>query len=185
MLPKDSTLLSLTGGTYLKQRVQHPEIHERVERGVPYFYFRYYHDELMPDGSVKTTRRRHVCGPSKGKDKITHTRAEQIRDEFLHERNVAASRPQATVKTREPIDVNQILFGKLAELWRKDHVEKVAAGRHVIAKPTREVYINALDKHILARWKDTRLADLRAKEVLEWLQEEAKSWHMMAQLRGS
>ena len=54
----------------------------------------------------------------------------------------------------------------------------------MIATPTRAVYVNALDKHILPRWKDARLAELHARDVLTWLQEEVESWHMMAQLRG-
>jgi integrase len=72
----------------------------------------------------------------------------------------------------------------LAELWRRDYVDKVAAGKHLVAKPTREKYANALDNHILPRWKDARLADLRAKPVQDWLQDHAKSWHMMSDLRG-
>ena len=47
-----------------------------------------------------------------------------------------------------------------------------------MAAPTREKY------HILPKWKDARLADLRARVVLEWLQDEATSWHMMSDLRG-
>ena len=54
----------------------------------------------------------------------------------------------------------------------------------MVAKPTREKYRNALDNHILPRWKDARLADLRARVVTEWLQDEADSWHMMSDLRG-
>ena len=34
------------------------------------------------------------------------------------------------------------------------------------------------------RWKDTRLAEFRAKEVIDWLQDTCASWHHMADLRG-
>jgi integrase len=42
-----------------------------------------------------------------------------------------------------------------------------------------------LDAHILPRWKDARLADLEnSKAVLNWLQHECTSWHMMVDLRN-
>ena len=42
-----------------------------------------------------------------------------------------------------------------------------------------------LDTHILPRWKDARLADLEnSKAVLDWLQHECTSWHMMVDLRN-
>ena len=189
MLENKGTLLSLlTGDTVLKQRVQHPKVHERKDRGTYYWFFRYWHDEVLPDGSVKTSRKFHTIGPSRDKAKpMSHKQACIERDRFLADMNAAPSKPEAVVAKRDPEATpapGQILFGRLAALWRKDHVDKVAAGRHVIAKPTREAYINALEHHILDRWKDTRLADLRAKDVLAWLQDEAESWHMMAQLKG-
>src|SRR5689334_12188552 len=88
------------------------------------------------------------------------------------------------VRERKPPEPGDIVFGKLAELWRTDFVDKVAAGKPLVAKPTREKYINALENHILPRWKDARVGDLRAKVVLDWLQEESSSWHMMSDLRG-
>jgi len=44
----NATLLELTGGVRLKQRVQHPKVHERKDRGSYYWFFRYRHDELRP-----------------------------------------------------------------------------------------------------------------------------------------
>ena len=82
------------------------------------------------------------------------------------------------------LNTGQIIFGKLAELWRREYVEKIAAGRPMVAAPTRAKYVAALENHILPRWKDARIAELRARDVLEWLQEEATSWHMMSDLRG-
>ncbi len=63
-------------------------------------------------------------------------------------------------------------------------MEKIAAGRPLIATPTRAKYIRALENHILPKWKDAKIADLKARHVLAWLQEESNSWHMMADLRG-
>jgi len=183
--PDKGTLLSLlTGATRLKNRVQHPKVVECRDYKQWYWFFRYWHDEILPDGSVKTSRKRHICGPSKGPEAISYKRAVEMRDDFLRDLNAAPSKCEAAAVEEKPPEPGQIVFGKLAELWRANYVEKVAAGRPMIAAPTRAVYVNALDKHILPRWKEARLADLRARDVLVWLQEEAESWHMMAQLRG-
>jgi integrase len=53
-----------------------------------------------------------------------------------------------------------------------------------LAQPTREKYRIRLDTHILLRWKDIRLSEMRAKDILEWLQKECTSWHMMVDLRN-
>ena len=60
------TLLALTGGVRLVQRVQRPKVHERKDRGGHYWFFRYRADDLLPDGSVKVTRKFHTIGPSRG-----------------------------------------------------------------------------------------------------------------------
>ena len=183
----EGTLRALTGGRELKQRVQHPKVQECKDRAAPYWFFRYRHDEARPGGSVKTTRKRHICGPSKGPKAISKKQAEIIRDDFLHDLNAAPTRAEAAVAAKVPdpaVEPGQIIFGKLADLWRQEYVEKIAAGRPMVAAPTRAKYVAALENHILPKWKDARIAELRARDVLEWLQEEATSWHMMADLRG-
>jgi integrase len=183
----EGTLRSLFGGRELKQRVQHPKVQECKDRTAPYWFFRYRHDEILTDGSVKTTRKRHICGPSKGPQAINRKQAEIVRDDFLHGLNAAPTRVEAAVAAQAPQptdDPGQIIFGKLAELWRTEYVEKLAAGRPLIATPTREKYIRALENHILPKWKDAKISDLKARHVLAWLQEESNSWHMMADLRG-
>ncbi len=177
----------LTGGRELKQRVQHPKVQECKDRAAPYWFFRYWNDEVRPGGSVTTTRKRHICGSSKGPKAIGRKQAEIIRDDFLHDLNAAPTRAEAAIAANAPdpaSEPGQIIFGKLAELWRLEYVDKVAAGRPMVAAPTREKYANALENHILPKWKDARLADLRARDVLAWLQDEASSWHMMSDLRG-
>ncbi|HEV3331394.1 MAG TPA: hypothetical protein VG096_10455, partial [Bryobacteraceae bacterium] len=47
-----------------------------------------------------------------------------------------------------------LIFGKLAEMWRADFVEREVGGRALIAASTRAKYINHLGNHILPRWKD-------------------------------
>jgi integrase len=189
MNPHEGNLLGLlTGGTRLKQRVQHPDVIERNDRGKYYWYFRYREDVIQPDGSVKTFRRFHKIGPSRDKaNPISHKKACQMRDEFLADLDKpkpANASPGPEPEPPEKPEPAQKIFGDLAALWRRDYVEKKAAGKFLLAKPTREKYANAMDNHILRRWKDARLADLRAKAVQDWLQEEADSWHMMSDLRG-
>ena len=168
----------------MKLRVQHPKVDECSDRGTPYWFFRYWSDEFLPDGTVKTSRKRHILGPSKGPNAISRKKAESERDKFLVERNVAPSPCEAATQAQEPPRPEAILFGKLAEMWRHDFVERRAGGRALIAASTKEKYLNHLKNHILPRWKDTRLSDLRAKVVSDWLQTECTSWYMMADLRN-
>src|SRR5271156_5705125 len=91
----DAMLLHLTGGVRLKQRVQHPSVIERKDRGSYYWYFRYRDDEILPDGMIKTRRKFHIIGLSRGDGALTKKQAEVERDKFLLERNgVAPARPE-------------------------------------------------------------------------------------------
>src|SRR5262249_26068762 len=148
------------------------------------WFFRYWDDELLPDGTIRTSRKRHIIGPSRGVNAIGKKKAETERDKFLGERNAAPSACEAAVVAKEPVEVGAIIFGKLADMWRADFVEPEVGGRALIAKSTRAKYVNHLENHILPRWKDTRIAEFRAKEVLDWLHCECESWHMMADLRN-
>src|SRR5438067_186944 len=115
ILGNEGTLLELTGGVELKQRVQHPRIHERKDRGKTYWFFRYRHDEVLPDGSKRTIRRFHTIGPSRGEGVLSKKQAEVKRDQLLAGRNAAPSRCEAVVAATQPIEVGAILFGKLSE----------------------------------------------------------------------
>jgi integrase len=178
----EATLLNLTGGVRLKHRVQHPGVIERKDRGSYYWYFRYRDDELQSDGTVKTRRKFHTVGPSRGDGALSKKQAEVQRDKFLLDINVAPSRCEAAVATQQPPEIGAIIFGKLAELWRKDYVDNAMVK---LATPTRIKYHSRLDAHILPRWKDARLADLEnSKAILDWLQRECSSWYMMIDLRN-
>src|SRR5580658_989127 len=181
MLSNDASLLSLTGSVVVNRRVQHPKVHERKDRKGSYWFFRYWHDEMLPDGRMKTSRKFHTIGPSKGEGALTKRAAESKRDDFLAELNAAPTRCDAAVQAQQPVDVRAIIFGKLAALWRKDYVDNLKVK---LAMPTREKYRSRLDNHILPRWKDTRLGEFRSKEILDWLQQECSSWHMMIDLRN-
>ena len=184
MLGVNANLQTLTGDVRLKNRVQHPRVNECPDRGTPYWFFRYWHDELQPDGNIKTTRKRRIIGPSRGPNAISRKQADIERDRFLVELNAANSPCESAVKAAEPVELGAILFGKLAEMWRRDFVEREIGGRTLIAKSTRAKYINHLENHVLPRWKDTRIAAFRSKEILDWLQSESRSWHVMADLRN-
>src|SRR5579885_2415314 len=177
----------LTGGSQLKTRVQHPEVHERKDRGEYYWFFRYRKDEIQPDGTVRTTRAFKTLGPSKGKDAWTITKAREERDKFLADLNKATTTVQAAMQPNPedtPTDPGEFKFGPLAEMWKRDYVDKVAAGKHLIAVGTRTKYTWALG-YILPKWKDARLKDLKAKDVMDWLQEVSTSWHGMCGLRNA
>ena len=48
------------------------------------------------------------------------------------------------VAANQPIGVTAILFGKLAQMWRKDYVDNPKVK---LATPTREKYRSRLDNH--------------------------------------
>src|ERR1700674_5106388 len=105
MQPVDANLLTLTGGVRLKQRVQHPSVIERKDRGQHYWYFRYREDELLPCGTIKPRRRFHTIGPSRGEDAFSKKQAEVERDKFLLELNAAPSRCEAAVAAQQPVEL--------------------------------------------------------------------------------
>lgn len=165
----------------MPQRVQHPSVIERKDRGQHYWYFRYRHDELLPNGTIRTRRKFHTIGSSRGDGSMGKKQAEIERDKFLAELNVAGTRCEAAVAAKQPVEVGAILFGKLADLWRRDYAENPKVK---LAQPTRDKYRMRLDTHILPRWKDVRLGEMRSKDILDWLQHGCSSWHMMIDLRN-
>jgi integrase len=187
MFSHEGNIRALLTGDYLKHRVQHPKINECKDWKTPYWFFRYWHDEPQPDGSVKSTRKRQIVGPSKGLNAIAKKQAEGERDKFLVNLNAAPTRPEAAAAVAAPAPESEpgaIIFGRLAQMWRSDFVEKSVGGKPLLAAPTRAKYIFNIEKYILPRWKDTRLGEFRAKEVLDWLQDTCASWHHMADIRG-
>jgi integrase len=184
MLGSEGTLLALTGGSRLTRRVQHPKVHERKDRGTHYWFFRYRADDFQPDGTVKTSRKFHTIGASRGEGALTRKQAGFERDKFLADFNAAPSRCEAAVAAKVLIDPNMILFGKLAGLWRTDYVERAVGGKALVARSTKDKYISHLENHILPRWKDTRLGEFRTKDITDWLQTTCQSWYAMDDLRN-
>ena len=169
------TLQSLTGGLKVKARVQHPAVKPRKDRQGWPWVIRYWADELQPDGSMKQVRKYYEIGPSKGEGAISKKQAEIERDKFLAGLNGSIGKPATAAEE------DAVLFGKLAELWRRDYVENPMFN---LAASTRAKYISHLENHILPRWRDTRISHFRAKDVLDWLSDVCDSWYMMADLRN-
>ena len=93
--------------------------------------------------------------------------------------------PNQLETPREPVQINSSLsFGQLAAMWERDYVERVVGGKPLVAASTRQKYQNHLHNHILPRWSSTLITRFRAKEVLDWLQQESGSWYMMTDLRN-
>jgi len=176
MLRDDGNLQALTGGLQLKIRIQHPGVHERTDRGGSYWYFRYWEDVLQRDGTTKSVRKFHTVGPSKGDDKLSKKQAEIARDKFL----ATINKPTIQEKVADGL----VLFSKMVEKYRAAHVEAEAAGRFLLAKPTRDKYIIHLEQRLVPQWGDRRLCEIKPDEVQQWLFTTCDSWHMMNDLRG-
>ena len=160
--------------------VQQPQVHQRTDRKGSYWFFRYWSEESLPDGSIKTTRRFHTLGPSNGQDALTRTAAEARRDSILGGLDVIPP-TEVAVPHPPPAEPGAILFGNLAEMWRRDYVENPKIR---LAEPTRIKYRTRLGFHILPRWSGVRISQMRSKEILDWLHAECTSWYMMVDLRN-
>jgi len=160
----------------LKIRIQHPGVHERTDRGGSYWYFRYWEDALQKDGTTRSVRKFHTIGPSKGDDKLSKKQAEIARDKFL----ATINKPSLQEKVADGL----VLFSKMVEKYRAAHVQAEAAGRFLLAKPTRDKYIIHLEQRLVPQWGHRRLCDIKPDEVQQWLFTTCDSWHMMNDLRG-
>jgi integrase len=167
----EGNLQHLTGGITVKARYQRGNVQERKGKNSSHWCFRYRVDVARPDGGVETIMRRQMLGPSKGENRISKKQAELARDKFLSSLN----RPTAATAST-PL----ILFGKLAELYLKNHVEVDSK----ISESTRQKYKNHISNHILPRWRDVRLADFQPLEAEEWLRSLDRSWWMMVDIRN-
>src|ERR1017187_2021253 len=167
----EGNIRHLTGGITVKARYQRGNVQERTGKNSSYWSFRYRVDVPRPDGTVETIMRRQMLGPSRGDNRISKKQAELLRDKFV----ASLNRPTAAAAST-PL----ILFGKLAELYLKNHVEVDSK----IAASTREKYQNHINNHILPRWRDVRLADFQPLEAEEWLRSLDRSWWMMVDIRN-
>ena len=162
-------------------RVQHPQVLQRTDRQGSYWFFRYWHDELLPDGSIKLIRKFQSIGPSQGQGSLTQVEAEARRDRVLASLDTFPPPVVVPLLVAQPQETGAILFGQLAEMWQKDYFENPKVR---LAEPTRIKYRSRLNYHILPRWKDIPLGQMRSKAILDWLHTVCNSWYMMLDLRN-
>jgi integrase len=176
MRATNGNVLTLAGGLRVKARVQHPSVTQRKDRpGWPWI-FRYYADQIQPDGSTKVLRKYQEIAPSKGDDAITKKQAEVERDNFLAKLN--ASTVEAAVEQVAATGV--ALFGEVAKMYQEGYL-----GRHnQIAKPTRDKEIFYLNQYIVPKWGTLRLNQLQTKAVEDWLHATFDSWWAMHGVRA-
>ena len=140
MTEDEATLRALLGGVRLIARVQHPKIHIDATANRNYF-FRFWTDQIQPDGTQKAIRMRHVCWPSKGPKKISLKDAEMIRDDELRKINA----PNAKIAAAK----GQALFGEVANMYLTSHVDR----RGKMAAPSREKEKWMVKAFLLPAWE--------------------------------
>ena len=176
MFGPEGNVRLLAGGLKVKARVQHPQIKARGDRQGSPWVFRYWHDEIQPDGSVKTLRKYQEVGPSKGKGFLTKKQAEIERDKFLAKLN-ASTVEEAIAKVGS---TGVTPFGDVAKMYEEGYL----ARENQIAKPTREKEKFFLTRHIVPRWGSLRLNQIQPKAVEDWLHTTFDSWWTMHGVRA-
>jgi integrase len=167
MLSDEGTLQALLGGLKLKTRVQHPKIHECKDWAKPYWFFRYWQDEVPSDGLMKSTRKRQIVGPSKGDGALTRKQAEVERDKFLVKINAPTERAAAAKGV--------VLIKDIAKMYMESHLGR----RNKISIPTRCTETSMINRHIIPAWGELRLNELESKAVEDWLYDTFDSWWTM------
>jgi len=176
MLETQGRLQALAGGLRVKARVQHPQVKPRTDREGWPWVFRYWHDEIQPDGTVRTLRKYHAVGPSRGKDAITKKQAEIERDKFLAKLNA----PTVEVAVEQVAATGVALFGEVAKMYEEGYLGR----ENQIAKPTRVKEKFYLDEYIVPRWGTFRLNQIQPRAVEDWLHTTFDSWWTMHGVRA-
>lgn len=176
MLAAEANLRMLAGGLRVKARVQHPQVKPRKDRAGWPWVFRYWCDEIQPDGGVKTLRKYQAVGPSKGQGAITKKEAEVERDKFLAKLNA----PTVETAVTQVASTGVALFGEIAKMYQQGYLGR----HHQIAKPTRVKEIFYLDKYIVPKWAKYRLNQIQPKAVEDWLHTTFDSWWTMHGVRA-
>src|ERR1700726_1824872 len=130
MLASEGNLHLLAGGLRVKVRVQHPQVKPRKDRQGWPWVFRYWSDEIQPDGTTRILRKYQAVGPSKGEGALSKKQAEIERDKFLAKLNA----PTAEVAIQQVATSGVALFGEVARMYEEGYLGR----ENQIAKPTRE-----------------------------------------------
>src|SRR6266404_1388751 len=118
MLEHEGSLHMLTGGLRVKARVQHPQVKPRKDRKGWPWVFRYWSDEIQPDGAIKILRKYQSVGPSKGEGAITKKQAEIERDKFLAKLNA----PTVDAAIEQVAVSGVALFSAVAEMYEEGYL---------------------------------------------------------------
>jgi len=172
----NANLHMLTGGIRPKVRVQHPQVKPRKDRAGWPWVFRYYHDEVGTDGTVKTLRKYQALGPSKGDKALSKKEAEIERDKFLAKINC----PSVEVVEQQMAKTGVALFTVVAEMYKGGYLGR----QNQIATPTRDKEMFYLDKYIIPKWGLYRLNQIQPKAVEDWLHTTFDSWWTMHGVRA-
>jgi integrase len=176
MRATNGNVLTLAGGLRVKARVQHPQVKPRKDRKGWPWVFRYWYDELQPDGTFRTLRKYQALAPSKGDDAITKKQAEVERDKFLAKLNA----PTVEAAVEQVATTGVALFGEVAKMYEQGYLGR----ENQIAKPTREKEAFYLDEYIIPKWGALRLNQLQPKAVEDWLHGTFDSWWTMHGVRA-
>jgi len=176
MLGPEGNVLVLAGGLQVKARVQHPQVKPRKDRQGWPWVFRYWSDEIQPDGTIKTLRKYQSVAPSKGEGAITKKQAEIERDKFLAKLNA----PTVEAAAEQVAATGVALFGEVAKMYEDGYLGR----ENQIAKPTRVKEKFYLDEYIVPRWGKLRLNQIQPKAVEDWLHTTFDSWWTMHGVRA-
>ncbi len=176
MLCAEGRLDTLAGGLRVKARVQHPQVKPRKDRKGSPWVFRYWSDEVQPDGSIRSLRKYQEVGASKGEGAITKRQAEIERDKFLARLNA----PTVEVAAEQVAVTGVALFGEVARMYEEGYLGRA----NHIAKPTRDKETFYLKEYIVPRWGSLRLNQIQPKAVEDWLHTVFDSWWTMHGVRA-
>jgi integrase len=176
MLRADANVLTLAGGLRVKARVQHPQMKPRKDRKGWPWVFRYWADEVQPDGSVKMLRKYRALGPSKGDGALTKKQAEIARDKFLAKLNA----PTTEAAVEQVAVTGVALFSVVAKMYEDGYLGR----EKQIAEPTRVKEKFYLTQYIVPRWGTLRLNQIQPKAVEDWLHTTFDSWWTMHGVRA-
>jgi integrase len=130
--------------------------------------FRYWADEMQPDGSLRCLRKYQVVGPSKGDGAITRKEAEVERDRFLAKLNA----PSTDAAVKQIASTGVAFFGAVAQMYQDGYLGR----EDQIAKPTREKETFYLREYIVPKWGALRLNEIQPQAVEDWLHTAFDSW---------
>jgi integrase len=172
----EGTLRALSGGLKVKVRVQHPKILEAKFREGWKWFFRCYADEVQADGSIKTVRKKHAVGFSRGDDKISKKQAEVERDKFLAKQNA----PSVEAAVEKVAATGVALISEIARMYEEGYLSR----EKQISKPTRDKEFYYLESYIIPKWGAFRLNQIRPQAVEDWLHATFNSWWAMHAVRA-